>query len=114
MKNFSLISELKNQEFLLGVEYTRNSFLQNELIYFHKSISTFKVSPSTYTETYYSTYYIYNIEENICEQIESKTFYEAYFEFIKVGLSKKEETYLYDKAIDNSFVMYILLTSKHI
>lgn len=99
------------QEFKAGVNYTPDSFLLNELIYFRKGISVFKTFQTMLVQSYSSTYHTYNIENHNCQQIKTDTFLEAYYNFQKKGLDKKREAYLYDKAMEDDFILYFLLTS---
>lgn len=102
------------QEFKAGVEYTHDSFLLNELMYFRKNVSVLKVSPMILIQSCSNTYHTYDIEKRICEQIETNVFFKAYYSFKKEGLNKKREAYLYDKAMEDDFILYFLLTSDHI
>jgi len=107
MKNFNLIAS--------GVEYTSDSFVTGTKLYFRRNVTKCESSESGLKSTSYSSFHVYDINGYICETIDAKKYYEEFFLFrLRKGISKAEEKLLYDKVMENNFVMYCLLTSDYL
>lgn len=105
-----------------GVRFTSDCFLLDSLMFFRKLREEILVSPvGNWTNApvsvrriQSSSFHYYNLQTLECKDIEGTQFYRA----LKIfrdngGLSKIDEEYMYDKVLENDFVMYCLFTSDH-
>jgi hypothetical protein len=79
-----------------------------------KPIGDWDKAPVVVRRIQSSSFHYYNIQTMECKEIEGVQFHRA----LKIfrdngGLNKTDEEYMYDKVLDNSFIMYCLFTSDH-
>lgn len=105
-----------------GTSFSSSCFLLDSLMFYRKikdefmstPIGNWKGSPICIHQIQSSTFHVYNIQTQENKDIESCQFYETLDVFRKKGgISKIDEKCMYDKVIDDNFVMYCLLTSEY-
>ena len=103
-----------NEIYAAGSDFTSDSFIIGTNLIHRKLKIEFICTPTTRIQRTSSTYHSYDLSTSRCISITSKDFYELLNLYNRTGgITKKEEEYLYDRVIDNNFVMYCLLTSDH-
>lgn len=101
----------KEEIFFSGIDYTSEIFIRRGLIYFKRTKSIFRTEPGALVLSFSDDFFVYDIDKGTCVKLESKPFYDQLSLFYKTGISKEDETLIYNKAIDNNFVLFCLFKS---
>jgi hypothetical protein len=103
-----------------GTEFTSDCFVLDNLLFYRKKkgefwtcpIGDWEGAPVSVREVYSSEFFIYNMAEKTTTVIQGIQFYRAMtIRRENGGTSKADEQYVYDKIMDDDFVMYCLIKS---
>jgi len=121
MSSMGCHSVANHHLFKAGVRITDDCFIIGDYVFYRRADTIFYTasnvvnwppSPSM-TEHITNSYFVYNTNKKTSSRIDSIAFYKALTAYQNTKFSSKDLNDLLDKALEDSFVMYIWFKSQH-